>query len=320
MVFLPAVQALQERIPDGRIALFTSPVALRLYQVSCPGVEVCPWDTAAFNSAWRRPVLLARLMSRIRAFKPDACLLGDDQGSVAHLLALWSGARVHVGPESDRVRLNRLVRDRVPPVGTEHVARHNWRIAQRMGSLLSLRDLPVEIPPPDLTAFGREAHGGVVIHAGASRPYKCWPITRYVALANRLAAAFPVVWFDQQSSEESLLGPGIRRVNSGKLDDLIRHIAGGRYFVGNNSGPMNVASALGVPGTILNGPSTPNWDPPWHADKFDVLRDPELACQPCDWITHPVNICQNKRNPMACMDRWSVEEVHSRVERRLMDG
>ena len=94
-------------------------------------------------------------------------------------------------------------------------------------------------------------------------------------------------------------------------------MAGARHFVGNNSGPMNIASALGVSGTILNGPSAANWDPPWHGERFDLLRDPALACQPCDPLTHPANVCQNREHPMACMLRWSVDDVLKEVSRRL---
>ena len=80
---------------------------------------------------------------------------------------------------------------------------------------------------------------------------------------------------------------------------------------------MNIASALGVPGVIMNGPSTPNWNPAWHGDRFTLLSDPSLACQPCDQLTHPVNACQNLEEPMACMKRWTVERVLAKVHEVL---
>jgi ADP-heptose:LPS heptosyltransferase len=244
-------------------------------------------------------------------------LLGDDQGSVAHLLAGGSGARAKVGPQTNRVKLNSLLNFRVPSEGAEHVAMHNWRIAQALMRHLELPALPEQMPVPDLSAFGREEHGAVVMHAGASRAYKRWPLERFAELANRLSSKHAVTWFEQGEAAEAKLKPEVRRVKPGSLDELVRVMMGARHFIGNNSGPMNIASALGVPGTIFNGPSTPNWDPPWHATDFDILRDPQLACQPCDLLSHPVNACQNKEHPMVCMERWSVDEVHRRIETRL---
>lgn len=312
VVFLPVVQALSAALPDWKIVVMTSPVAARLYEVCCPQAEVRTIETAAFNGAWRRPALLAKLAADLRVLKPDVCLLGDDQGSVAHLLARMSGAGVRVGPHTARVRLNACLTERVATADGELVAAHNWRIAGKLAP-----NLPAAIPAPDLSAFGREEHGAVLIHAGASRAYKRWPTARFVELANKIRESHPVVWVEQRAHEEGALNDAVRLMPVGTLDEFVRLMAGARHFVGNNSGPMNLASALGVPGTIFNGPSTPNWDPPWHRERFDLLMDPTLSCQPCDRLTHPVNACQNSEHPMACMDRWSVAEVHERIMRRL---
>lgn len=317
VVYLPVVQALMAAHPEWRIVVLTSPTAARLYEVCCPEVEVRTYETAEFNGAWRHPARLWHDWRDIRSIRPDACLLGSDQGSVAHFLARFSGARAVVGPLSERVKLNALLNLRLPSEGEEHVAIHNWRIAQALIRHLKLPALPENMPPPDLSAFGREEHGSVVMHAGASRAYKRWPLERCIELANRLSAQHAVTWFEQGEAGETMLKPQVGKEKPGSLDELVRVLAGAKYFIGNNSGPMNIASALGVPGTIFNGPSTSNWDPPWHTDGFDILRDPKLACQPCDLLSHPVNACQNKERPMACMDRWSVDEVHRRIETRL---
>jgi ADP-heptose:LPS heptosyltransferase len=317
VVFLPVVQALSAVLKDWKIVVATSPVAARLYEVCCPAVTLKTFETADFNGAWRTPLRLRKSATEIRNLRPDACLLGDDQGSVAHLLARLSGAPVIVGPRTERVRLNALLNERVPQIVGEHVAVHNWRIAARLLERLELAGLPPDVPAPNLSEFGVENHGAVLIHAGASRAYKRWPVDRFVALANRIQERQPVIWIGQNCPEEEALSALVRREPVGTLDGFIRLMAGARHFVGNNSGPMNIASALGVQGTILNGPSSANWDPPWHADRFDLLRDPALACQPCDPLTHPANICQNREHPMTCMLRWSVEEVLAAVTRRL---
>jgi ADP-heptose:LPS heptosyltransferase len=194
----------------------------------------------------------------------------------------------------------------------------NWRLMLALLEKMHVEHtLPESPPQPDLSGLAKTvSRKGIVIHAGASRAYKRWPMERYIALANQLAAdGHAVTWIDQ--GEQIELSGTIYRFKIGLLEDFIPLLANTALFIGNNSGPMNIASALGTPGIIFNGPSTPNWNPAWHQDRFELLADPALTCQPCDKLTHPVNACQNKVEPMACMNRWSVERV-SEIATRMI--
>lgn len=309
VVYLPVVQSLVAAHPDWRIVVLTSPAAARLYEVCCPQVELRVFETARFNGAWRQPWRLMRMAGVLRALKPDACLLGDDQGNVAHLLARLSCAKLCVGPQTPHVMLNALLHHREAVLGVESVAAHNWRIAR------SKLELPEVMPAPDLNAFGRDESAAIVIHAGASREYQRWPLRQFAELANRLAETHAVRWIDQ--GDEAGLSDAVQRVKTRTLDELVRVIAGAKLFVGNNSGPMHIAAACGTPGVILIGPSSLRWDPVWHRERFDLLREPRLSCQPCDSATKPANRCLNLQAPMACLNRWSVDAVHGRVMRKV---
>jgi len=72
---------------------------------------------------------------------------------------------------------------------------------------------------------------------------------------------------------------------------------------------MHIASALGVPTLVLTGPTLKAWDPAWHRERCVVLRRPELPCQPCDRLDGAPNTCLNRREPLACLRRWSPEEI-----------
>lgn len=312
VVFLPVVQQIARQHPQWHITVCTSPVAAPLYHTACPGVEVQEFVTRDFNGAWRRPLALLSLARRFIAAPQDICLLANDQSNVAHLLAWLTGAPQSTGPFSPEHYLNGLLRQRVRLDFSQPAPWQNWCIARAIAP-----ELPDEIPPPDLSAFGREDHRGVFIHAGASREYKKWPMENFIDLANRLSAHSPVVWMNQGHAAEEALLPAIQRLSQGTLGDLIRQIAGARLFIGNNSGPMNIAASLGIPGIIFNGPSTSAWDPFWHRDRFEILRDPTLRCQPCDHVSRPVNACFNTAEPMACMKRWSVEHVHEMALQKL---
>ncbi len=227
VVFLPVVQGLRRLFPDLRLVVATSPVARDLYTRCVPGVEVLSWPTAAFNGAWRRPWQLLSLAAEWRACKPDAVLLGDDQGNVAHLLAWASGARLRAGPHIESIRANRLLNHRVPLDLSRHVAEQNWGIARHLAGLLG-GSLPDNPPAPDLTGLidtTTASETDIVIHAGASRAYKRWPLSSYVQLSNRLAADHRVTWIDQ--GEEQGLSPGVRRVGQEDDED---HVANGNIY------------------------------------------------------------------------------------------
>ncbi|MDB6137520.1 MAG: hypothetical protein JWO94_592 [Verrucomicrobiaceae bacterium] len=313
VVFLPVVQGLRRLFPQARLIVATSPVARDLYTRCVPGAEVIMFKTTDFNGAWKRPWKLLPLAWKWRSFRPDAVLVGDDQGNVAHLLARASEAGLRIGPRLDLIRANGLLNHRVPLDLSRHVAEQNWGMARQLAELLG-GTLPEQPPAPDLSGLinpTTPADTDIVIHAGASRAYKRWPLERYAQLANTLATSHRVTWIDQ--GDDHGLQPAVRRFKQGDLGSFVTLLAGARLFIGNNSGPMNIASALGTPSVIFNGPSTPNWDPAWHEEHFTLLTDPSLPCQPCDKLTHPVNACQNLREPMACMNRWSVEAVAAKA-------
>lgn len=312
VVFLPVVQWLRRCHPDLEVIVLTSPVAAPLYKTCTAGVRVLEVATGEFNGAWRRPALLRRFHRLTKSVAPDACMLADDQGNVAHLLARTSGARVRVGGRCPRVKLNGLLTHRAELDLLEHIALQNWHILrltlEAMG--LAADDLPPYPPAPDLTAFCQPGGERVtVIHPGASREYKRWPMERYVALANELSQHTPVVFIPQGHASEAALESRVRTANPPTLGEFIALMGRAALFIGNNSGPMNIAAALGTPSIVFNGPSVANWDPAWHANRMCLLRDPALACQPCDKWDHPVNVCQNVAAPMSCMLRWGVAEV-----------
>jgi ADP-heptose:LPS heptosyltransferase len=314
VVFLPVVQALQRVLPQARIVVATSPVAAPLYEVCAPGCEVITYQTTAFNSAWKRPWALPGLALQWRSLRPSAVLLGDDQGNVAHLLAALSGADLRVGVLVHSLALHALQTHSQAVDFTTHVAHQNWLVLLKLLGCLGVEhDLPALPPAPDLSALASSAaavQSDVVIHAGASREYKRWPLSEYVGLANALAGSRRVLWIEQPGAlEQQGLVPAVMRVQPGGLAALIATLSHTRLFVGNNSGPMNIASAVGTPSLIFNGPSVSNWDPAWHRERCRLLVDPLLPCQPCDKLTYPVNVCSNLAEPMACMNRWSVERV-----------
>lgn len=139
-------------------------------------------------------------------------------------------------------------------------------------------------PTPGYAAFARVPADGLLrrvgvraaaplvsIHVGATKDYKQWPARHFAQLAD---------WLVEQGFQVALIGAGrsdgerIAQVlgqcrrqmhnlhNQLRLSELIALFQASRFFVGNDSGPMHLAAAAGIPVFALFGPTdAARWGP-----------------------------------------------------------
>lgn len=147
---------------------------------------------------------------------------------------------------------------------------------------------------------------------------KQWPADRFVALSESLTGAggpLPgarIAVFagpGERAMAEPVLGavPAERRIDlAGKLDLLTAAACLGRadLFVGNDSGLMHLAAAMGVPTLGLFGPSREEhygpWGPRAAAVRTDLSYDAILATPGYDYLSHETR-----------MESLSVEKARS---------
>ncbi|RFC44260.1 MAG: heptosyltransferase-2/heptosyltransferase-3 [Verrucomicrobia bacterium] len=315
VVFLPVVQTLRRLYPDWRLTVVTAPQVAALYQADVAESDLLLVRPDRFNTAWKRPWELVSWAARLKARRFDAALVSYDQGSVAHGLAKFTGAPIRVGAANLKIRLRNTLTSEVALAPGWSMARWNWETARALVTRLDPTNRwPAEPPAPNLDHLVSEiqpAPGRIVIHAGSKQVHTRWPLERFVALADRLSRQFDVSWIDTPETSSAALARGVARPETRTLAELVKAIAGARLFVGNNSGPMHLASALGTPGVVISGPSAYAWDPAWNAPRFQILRTPGLACLPCEQGPFSPGRCLHAAEPMACMQRWSVESVEA---------
>ena len=315
VVFLPVVQTLRRLYPDWRLTVVTAPHVAALYRADVKAAELLLAKPDRFNSAWQRPWELAAWAARFKARRFDAALVSYDQGSVAHWLAKFTGAPVRVGAAGLKIRLQNTLSQEVALAPDWSMAQWNWETTRALVARLDpANHWPATPPAPDLSHLVQGIHpqpGRIVVHAGSKQAHTRWPLERFVELADRLSRQFDVLWIDTPETRGAILPQRIARRETQTLADLVMGIAGAQLFVGNNSGPMHLASALGLQGVVISGPSAYAWDPAWHAAQFQILRTPGLACLPCEQGPFSPGRCLNAAEPMACLQRWSVEAVEA---------
>ncbi len=249
------IEAIQNFHTEAVIHLLTTPAFRSLFE-AWPGLEL----TAFPRRGWLNNIETVRWLRR-GGFDRIYDLQGNDR------TALWcalSGARERVGNH------NRYPYTHHPPT--------RWRgqchIFERMVEVLASAGISEVRRLPALPCSEDEAHRVAgwlderalepqrfaLMHAGASakRPAKIWP--HFAALAERLSAqGLAVVWLggaeDRQGNAALAAQTGIDATGAFRLAEIVAFGRHARFAVTNDSGPMHLLSASGIPVFGLFGPS-----------------------------------------------------------------
>lgn len=152
-----------------------------------------------------------------------------------------------------------------------------------------------------------------VIVPGARWKTKRWPPEKFGELSSLLPIRTVIVGGrgDKSIAKEILASSGGKSVSLvGKTDlkGLIEIIRGARFMVSNDSGPMHIAAALGIPVFAIFGPTDPLRTGP-YGEGHTVIRE-DVSCAPCFKRT-----CDD----MKCMKGLSVKKVYGIIKGKSQD-
>lgn len=318
LIFLPVVQGIRKAFPQAEILAITNEMAMDLYDPACYRRIVMRKTSERHSPFWQRPFSAISFFSALRSFKPDVVLIAHAQPNMAHLAAWLSGARLRIGGSHEYLLQLPCLTHPVHLNQEKNMALQDWDLFLAFCKAEGLPS-PASAPPrPNIShLLTDEANpsGHVVLHPGASQVYKRWPLDRFLGLAKVLARHHSVhLVLESETSAPSDSNPNLHFVTANNLPQLVQLLQGASLFVGNNSGPMHVAAALGVPSIIITGPSKHIWDPFWLTENSVILEDKNLPCIRCEPSPRPINRCINLENPLACMRRWTVPDIFALCE------
>ncbi len=258
--------AIRARHPDARIVLLTAAPFAAL-------ARRAPWfDEVRIDRRppwWNLPALW-RLSSALRGFDFIYDLQTSGRSSRYFTLAgrpPWSGiaagcSHPHVNPARNHMHTVERQRDQLAMVGIADFP------APDLGWLRS--------PPPVALP---ERFTLLVPGAAPHRPAKRWPAARFGALATMLAerGMRAVVVGTKADAPLAAAIPGaLDLTGRTSLPELAAVASRATLAIGNDTGPMHLAAALGVPSIVLFSHAS---DPALTAPRGDVrvLRVPDLA-------------------------------------------
>lgn len=327
---LPALRAVRAKFADAHIAIVARPYVADIYR----GQGVCD-ELIAYDPRGAEKGIggRERLASRLRAERFDAALLLQNAFDAAWLA--WRAAipeRIGYARDGRGILLTKSIA--VPKAGEipaheqfyylELVRRAGWverAEGEREISLAVSREAR-ESAEAKLVAAGTrprsQANSGapgsasglrVAIGAGASYgSAKCWLPERFAEVANRLMSESDaeIILFGTagETAVSNAIIAGMKRKPidlTGKtaIAELPALLSRCQLFVGNDSGAMHVASAVGLPVVAIFGPTDPFGTAP-VTPKCTIVQE-KPYCSPCFLRRCPTD--------HRCMTRVSVESV-----------
>ncbi|HTX65321.1 MAG TPA: glycosyltransferase family 9 protein, partial [Opitutaceae bacterium] len=296
-----AVPFLREAARHTDTTLVTKPQWAPLVETFCGNVAlvpfVAPWT--AFTGKYRlrswpwRELFALRRTLRARRFDVGVSVRPDPRD---HLLLLLAGARRRVG--FPRAGSSLLLSTRLEDGRTLHRAEAWRRLAATQGWTV----------PASAGRLRPSAPGApIVLHSGAARPTRLWPLDRYADLAGRLRRMGRTVRVHcdagQLAAWRALGEAGA--TTPADPQALIDAVADAAAFVGNDSGPGHVAALCGVPTFTIFGPNLSARFSPVHpaAAWVDGHDCPYKPCR--DYCRFP--------SPY-CLDGITADEVWPKLE------
>ena len=249
----------------------------------------------------------------------------DVQGLLkSAVVARLSGARRILGftPPHLRERAARVFYTEThDPGDTAHVIAKNLTLAASLGADVSQVRFPLTVPASAAIDAFRDRRAAasdtpfVVLNPGAAWPNKRWPPDRFGAVAQ---------WLRRERGLSSVVtwGPGDETLAAAVVDgaagaaelapttsvaDLIAIVREAALVVSGDTGPLQLAAAVGTPIVGIYGPTDAARNGPWSADDVTVSRFAACDC-------HYRRRCRVAR---WCLEDISADDVIGAIVRRL---
>jgi heptosyltransferase-1 len=304
---IPAVKALKENYPHSRIAWIVEEPAKALLESQPEIDEVILFPRKRWADGikspkrmWRTIGEVGRFIRALRENKFDVVL--DFHGILkSGLISFLSGSQKRVGFDRRSSREGNFlfsnIKVRLPEEKMSRFQR-NFLLLRGMGLEINDFKSNLHIPAEDEkyiqsfflnklpTPFKRPL---IAIHPGTSPKtiYKRWMPHLYSKLADRLVnelrATVIYTWGPGElelmeeirggMTEPSILGPQTESLT--QLGEVYRQCD---LYIGGDTGPMHIASLMGIPVVAIYGPTDPVVNEPFGRHK--KVRK-EVGCNPC---------------------------------------
>jgi lipopolysaccharide heptosyltransferase II len=292
----PALRALGAGRPDRRVTLLTSSPA-SVVTALLPDVH----DVVVYDAPWMKatPPRASSageyaMAERLRAGRFDAAVVFTvySQNPMPGAFLAWL-AGIPLRLAHCRENPYQMLTDWVPDPEPERIVRHEVRrqldLVGAVGCATDDERLALRVPDPArravarlLRELGLERRAWVLLHPGASAPSRRYPPEAFARAARRLGEVAGCDVVLTGTAEERALVETVRRAAGPRAHGVAGRLSFAEFaalveraplLIGNNSGPIHVAAAVGTPVVdlyALTNPQHTPWGVPHRVLSHDV--------------------------------------------------
>jgi lipopolysaccharide heptosyltransferase I len=252
---------------------------------------------------------MANIARALRKEKYDMVI--DLQGLMrSAVMTKATGARVRIGFSEAREGSTVFYTHKVRGGTGIHAVDRYLRIAAALGcDIVNVRfPMPLIREPEKITRLRKELGEYAVIVPGARWQTKRWPSESFGSLAALIRIRSVIVGneadrFTAEQIAEQSRGNALSMAGDTDVAGLLCLIRGAKYVITNDSGPMHMAAAYGIPAVAIFGPTNPALTGPYGHGHIVVKTG--VDCSPCR---------KRKCDDLRCMKEISVERVHQEIK------
>lgn len=323
----PVIKALRDAYPDSRIAMMVRPYAREIVEGNPYLNEVIIYDKGRGDKG---VVGSHKFIRELRKKKFDIAIVLHPTVRT-HMMLMLAGIPERIGYDK---KAGFLLTKRIPHTkqfGMKHEIDYCLDILKYIGITPSARELYMPINSASerkIEAVFKENGIGdsdviVAVNPGASCVSKRWNVEKFAKVADRLAKEYGarIVVISGPSDKgigdklASLVTAGPINL-SGKtcIGDIASLLRRARLFISNDSGPVHIGCAVGVPviaifGRSDRGLSPERWGP---SGRHDTVLHKSAGCEIC--------YAHNCKSAFRCLDSITPEEVLAAAEKILGSG
>lgn len=302
---IPAILEIQKHYRNKSLNIICFPEAEHIYNLSLQNVNFCFIKREDF--IWNGRLAGRRAKKLLRELKPE--ILIDLTGwSISASLIFDSNANLIIGSNANRYKsiYDKFVTFRESP---------------------QLKDIYLDAISPLINLHERKLHeqpavavnceGKILIHPFAGWKEKEWNLKKFIVLAEKLRENYTVSFLvkgDELAIDilEEIRKLGIEIIHSVSIKEMIQIIKQCSLFIGNDSGPVNIANFLGKPTFTIYGSTNPEFTSTGLSHQEFIIKN--MVCSAGNnekvcLVGGAVYNCSGTQ----CMNLLSVEAVNYKI-------
>lgn len=300
LLISPLLKALKDGIPDVFIDVL---VNTDTHQVLADNPYLNNIWTFDYNTSRKKFRYNLKFFSHIRRQQYDTVidLTNNDRSS---LITFLSGASLRIGYKKkhfirQKLLYNKMINQKMRYM---HIIDYHLKAAEELGLSLFDRHPFIAVLPEKTRDVERKLYNYiglqadepfVIIHPGARRWYKSWPVEKFAMLADSIIDEYNIhVILAGSEDDEACVSKIMSNMKENVIDmvgkvslsELPAFVKKAVCLIGNDSAAIHIATSVGTPAMAFFGPTDWRcWGPLRDHDRVFAA---EFPCRPCGH-THP---------------------------------